>query len=102
MLRALVARRLNLLLLAAPALLAADPKVDPKAKPEAEAKVEAKADVRDEILVVVNKHIITRRTLNQSVEQQHAALYRQFAGKELDAKLADAFQRNTISQASGY
>ena len=61
------------LLLAAPALLA-----------------QAKPEVRDEILVVVNKHIITRRGLSQAVEQQHAALYRQFSGKELDTKLTDA------------
>jgi parvulin-like peptidyl-prolyl isomerase len=69
--------RISALLLLAPALVAAD----------------VKPDVRDEILVVVNKHIITRRTLNQSVEQQHAALYRQFAGKELDAKLSDAREK---------
>ena len=67
------------LLLAAPALLAQAPPPTP-----------AKAEVRDEILVVVNKHIITRRGLSQAVEQQHAALYRQFSGKELDTKLTDA------------
>ena len=65
------------LLLVAPALLA-------------QAPTPAKAEVRDEILVVVNKHIITRRGLTQAVEQQHAALYRQFSGKELDTKLTDA------------
>jgi parvulin-like peptidyl-prolyl isomerase len=54
---------------------------------------ETKPDVREEILVVVNQHIITRRSLNQAVEQQHAALYRQFAGKELDAKLVDAREK---------
>ncbi len=64
-----------------------------QAKPEAEAKTEAKTEVRDEILVVVNQHIITRRNLDQSVEQQHAALYRQFSGKELDAKLVDAREK---------
>ncbi len=69
------------------------------ASPEA-AKSEAaspegksKSEVREEILVVVNKHIITRRVLNQAVEQQHAALYRQFAGKELDEKLKDAREK---------
>jgi peptidyl-prolyl cis-trans isomerase SurA len=53
----------------------------------------SKTDVREEILVVVNKHIITRRGLNQAVEQQHAALYRQFNGKELDEKLKDAREK---------
>ncbi len=71
----LVAPALAVLLLA-PALLA-----------------DSKPDVREEILVVVNKHIITRRGLNQAVEQQHAALYRQFSGKELDEKLKDAREK---------
>ncbi len=53
----------------------------------------AKTDVREEILVAVNRHIITRRGLNQAVEQQHAALYRQFSGKELDEKLKDAREK---------
>jgi parvulin-like peptidyl-prolyl isomerase len=53
----------------------------------------AKTDIREEILVVVNKHIITRRGLSQAVEQQHAALYRQFSGKELDEKLKDAREK---------
>lgn len=64
------------ILLAAPALVA-----------------DTKPDVREEILVVVNKHIITRRGLTQAVEQQHAALYRQFSGKELDQKLMDAREK---------
>lgn len=50
-------------------------------------------DVREEILVVVNKHIISRRALTQAVEQQHAALYRQFSGKELDEKLKGAREK---------
>ncbi len=54
---------------------------------------QAKPEVREEILVVVNRHIITRRGLTQAVEQQHAALYRQFSGKELDEKLADAREK---------
>jgi parvulin-like peptidyl-prolyl isomerase len=54
---------------------------------------ETKTDVREEILVAVNQHIITRRTLTQAVEQQHAALYRQFSGKELDEKLKDAREK---------
>jgi peptidyl-prolyl cis-trans isomerase SurA len=44
-------------------------------------------EVREEILVVVNGHIITRRTFQQAVEQGTAALYREFSGKELDDKL---------------
>jgi peptidyl-prolyl cis-trans isomerase SurA len=47
------------------------------------------AEVREEILVVVNNHIITRRSFQQAVEQESAALYRQFSGKELDEKLRD-------------
>jgi parvulin-like peptidyl-prolyl isomerase len=50
-------------------------------------------DIREEILVVVNKHIISRRALTQAVEQQHAALYRQFSGKELDEKLKGAREK---------
>ena len=46
--------------------------------------------VREEILVIVNSHILTRRTLQQAVEEQSAALYRQYSGAELDAKLKDA------------
>ncbi|HEX9081897.1 MAG TPA: SurA N-terminal domain-containing protein, partial [Holophagaceae bacterium] len=64
------------LLLFAPALLAAAP-----------------SQVMDEILVIVNNHIITRHTFDQAVEQQNAALYRQFSGKELDAKLKDAREK---------
>ena len=73
------------LLLCAPALLA-----------------ETKPDVREEILVVVNKHIITRRALSQAVEQQHAALYRQFSGKELDAKLVDAREKTLQGLVDAY
>ena len=73
------------LLLAAPALVA-----------------ETKPDVREEILVVVNKHIITRRALTQAVEQQHAALYRQFAGKELDEKLKDAREKTLQGLVDAY
>jgi len=50
-------------------------------------------DVREEILVVVNGHIITRRTFQQSFEQDTAALYRQFSGKQLDEKLRDAREK---------
>ncbi|MBI4913683.1 MAG: peptidyl-prolyl cis-trans isomerase [Acidobacteria bacterium] len=48
------------------------------------------AEVREEILVIVNNHVITRKSLQQAVEQEHASLYRQYSGKELDAKLRDA------------
>lgn len=54
---------------------------------------EAKPDVREEILVIVNNHYVSRRNLTQAVEQQHAALYRQFSGKELDEKLKDAREK---------
>jgi len=50
-------------------------------------------EVREEILVVVNGHIISRRTFQQAVEQGTAALYRQFSGKELDEKLRDAREK---------
>lgn len=94
------------LLLAVP-MACRKPAVKPSAKAEAkvetkpEANVEiapvpksdGKPEVREEILVVVNKHIITRRSLGQAVEQQHAALYRQFSGKELDEKLRDAREK---------
>ncbi|MBK8793560.1 MAG: peptidyl-prolyl cis-trans isomerase [Holophaga sp.] len=51
------------------------------------------ADVREEILVIVNGHTITRRSFQQSVEQDAAALYRQFSGKQLDEKLRDAREK---------
>ncbi len=50
----------------------------------------AAGEVREEILVVVNGHIISRRTFQQAVEQDAAAVYRQFSGKVLDEKLRDA------------
>ena len=50
-------------------------------------------EVREEVLVVVNSHVITRRTLQQAVEQEHAALYRQHSGKELDEKLRNAREK---------
>ena len=50
-------------------------------------------EVREEILVVVNGHIISRRTFQQAVEQGTAALYRQYTGKELDEKLKDAREK---------
>ena len=62
------------------------------AQPDAIGKLPpAEADkVREEILVIVNGHILTRRTLQQAVEEQSAALYRQYSGAELDTKLKDA------------
>lgn len=59
----------------------------------AAAVLAAAAEVREEILVIVNGHIITRRTFQQAVEQEHAALYRQYSGKELDEKLRDAREK---------
>ena len=53
----------------------------------------AASEVREEILVVVDSHIISRRAFQQAVEQESAALYRQFSGKELDEKLRDARQK---------
>jgi parvulin-like peptidyl-prolyl isomerase len=50
-------------------------------------------EIREEILVVVNNHIITRRAFQQAVEQEAAALYRQYSGRELDEKLRDAREK---------
>jgi parvulin-like peptidyl-prolyl isomerase len=72
------------LLLALPALAAGVPAL-PATPPAGE--------VREEVLVIVNAHIISRRQFQQSVEQENAALYRQFSGKELDEKLREARQK---------
>ncbi len=53
----------------------------------------AASEVREEILVVVDSHIISRRAFQQAVEQDSAALYRQFSGKELDEKLRDVREK---------
>jgi parvulin-like peptidyl-prolyl isomerase len=58
--------------------------------------------VREEILVVVNGHIITRRVFQQAVEQGTAALYREFSGKELDAKLRDAREKTLQGLVDSY
>jgi parvulin-like peptidyl-prolyl isomerase len=50
-------------------------------------------EVVEEILVIVNGRFISRRTFQQAVEQEHAALYRQYSGKELDEKLRDAREK---------
>jgi parvulin-like peptidyl-prolyl isomerase len=50
-------------------------------------------DIREEVLVSVNNHFISRRTLAQSVEQETAALYRKHSGKELDEKLRDTREK---------
>ncbi|WP_243323229.1 peptidylprolyl isomerase [Geothrix sp. SG200] len=60
------------------------------------------AEVREEILVIVNSHIITRRDLTQAVEQQNAALYRQFSGKELDEKLQTAREKTLQGMIDAY
>lgn len=57
------------------------------------ALVACAGEVREEIMVVVNNHIITRRAFQQAVEQEAAALYRQFSGKELDEKLRDTREK---------
>ncbi|WP_257306744.1 peptidylprolyl isomerase [Geothrix campi] len=62
----------------------------------------ASAEVREEILVIVNSHIITRRDLTQAVEQQNAALYRQFSGKELDEKLQGAREKTLQGMVDAY
>jgi parvulin-like peptidyl-prolyl isomerase len=50
-------------------------------------------EIREEILVVVNGHVITQRVYQQAVEQGAAALYREFSGKELDEKLRNAREK---------
>jgi len=53
----------------------------------------AAGEVREEVLVVVNNHIITLRNFQQAVEEGSAALYREFTGKELDTKLHTAREK---------
>jgi len=50
-------------------------------------------EVREEILVVVNNHMISRRAFNQTVEEDTASMYRKFSGKELDEKLKNAREK---------
>jgi parvulin-like peptidyl-prolyl isomerase len=50
-------------------------------------------EVREEILVVVNGHIISRRVYQEAVEQGTAALYREFSGQDLDNKLRGAREK---------
>ena len=59
-------------------------------------------EVREEILVVVNAHVITRRVFQQAVEQGAAALYRQSTGKELDEKLKDAREKTLQGLVDSY
>ncbi|HJU83289.1 MAG TPA: peptidyl-prolyl cis-trans isomerase [Holophagaceae bacterium] len=89
-------RALLALLVLATAVGCRKPKVKPNAAQPTAIGVlppEEQQKVRDEILVIVNSHIVTRRALQQAVEQQNAALYRQFSGKELDAKLKEAREK---------
>ena len=58
--------------------------------------------MREEILVVVNGHVITRRTFQQAVEQGTAALYREFSGEELDAKLRTAREKTLQGMIDSY
>lgn len=57
------------------------------------AAILAAGDIREEVLVSVNNHFISRRTFAQSVEQETAALYRKYSGKELDEKLRDTREK---------
>ena len=90
-------KRVSLLL--SGALLLVGCKKAPKALPATPAAPVAEAAAKvsntrtEQVLVVVNAHIITRRGFQQAVEQQHAALYRQFSGKELDEKLKEAREK---------
>ena len=59
-------------------------------------------EVREEILVVVNGHIISRRVFQQAVEQETATLYRQFTGKALDEKLKDAREKTLQGMVDNY
>jgi len=59
-------------------------------------------EVREEILVVVNGHIITRRVFQQAVEQGTAALYREFSGQELDSKLRTAREKTLQGLIDSY
>jgi peptidyl-prolyl cis-trans isomerase SurA len=95
---------LGLLLLAAFAGCKKAKPLPPSAQPTAIGVLpkEEQLKVRDEILVIVNSHIVTRRALQQSVEQQNAALYRQFAGKELDDKLKEAREKTLQGLIDNY
>lgn len=53
----------------------------------------AAAEIREQILVVINNHIITKRSFQQAFEQESASLYRQFSGKELDEKLRNTREK---------
>jgi parvulin-like peptidyl-prolyl isomerase len=59
-------------------------------------------EVREEILVVVNGHIISRRVYQQAVEEATAALYREFSGKDLDAKLRNAREKTLQGMIDSY
>ena len=62
----------------------------------------AAPEVQEEILVVVNRHIITRRIFQQAVEQETASLYRTLAGKALDEKLKDAREKTLAGMIDNY
>jgi peptidyl-prolyl cis-trans isomerase SurA len=59
-------------------------------------------EVREEILVVVNNHIISKRAFTQAVEQETASLYRKFSGKELDEKLKETRDKTLQSLIDVY
>ena len=47
----------------------------------------------EEVLVVVNSHIITRKAFQLALEQQIAELYRHYSGRELDEELRGAREK---------
>jgi len=62
----------------------------------------ATPEVQEEILVVVNRHIITRREFSQAVEQETASLYRTLSGKALDEKLKDAREKTLAGMVDNF
>lgn len=51
------------------------------------------SEIREQILVVVNNHVITRKSFQQAVEQESASLYRRYNGKQLDEMLKDTREK---------
>jgi len=71
-------------LVAAPPIVAACPAAEPT--------------TLEEVLVVVNSHIITRKAFQMALEQQMAELYRHYSGKELDDELRGAREKTLQEQ----
>ena len=74
----------------------------PEAKPKPAAGSGQRPEIREEILVVVNGHFISRRTYQQAVEAGTAALYRTFSGRDLDAKLRTAREKTLQGMVDAY